>query len=206
MPPRSGYDLSDDPDDVGSEDGSNSERESVGTNDEDHEGSEYDDEDIADADDAAEEDDDDDDDAEHSARGDRRQVNGDHESDDRQRSEEQSPHGQLSRSAEEVNAAPERPVLPKRPSLTRHGIVPPPINVVDHMRSPMDPLAQAEQSARALAAQKASTGSAMLNFFRDEQARKSHSRSQCLAMPRSRTRSCQRLWVLMPEKLSRSMP
>ncbi|SPO48283.1 uncharacterized protein PSANT_05972 [Moesziomyces antarcticus] len=147
MPPRSGYELSDDPDDVGSEeDGSNSERESVGTNDEDLEGSEYDDDDgITDADAI-------DEDTEHTPDHDARQKS---EDDNDQES-------QIS------DVVPERPTLPKRPSLTRSGVVPPPITVLDHVRSPMDPLAQAESSARALAAQKGSTGSAMLNFFRDE--------------------------------------
>ena len=159
MPPRSGYELSDDPDDVGSEeDGSNSERESVGTNDEDLEGSEYDDEDIADADDNADDDE-------------RREIsghtgpNGVHDSESSQDGDgEQTTQG----NGDADTTAPERPTLPKRPSLTRSGVVPPPITVIEHIRSPMDPIAQAEQSARALAAQKGSTGSAMLNFFRDE--------------------------------------
>ncbi|SPO31300.1 uncharacterized protein UTRI_05889_B [Ustilago trichophora] len=158
MPPRSGYELSDDPDDVGSEeDGSNSERESVGTNDEDLEGSEYDDEDIADADNAADEDE-------------RREVpvhgeaNGIHEADEsRSQDAEHTLQG-----SDNANTVPERPSLPKRPSLTRSSVVPPPITVIEHMRSPLDPLAQAENSARALAAQKGSASSAMLNFFRDE--------------------------------------
>ncbi|KAJ1019250.1 hypothetical protein NDA13_006170 [Ustilago tritici] len=173
MPPRSGYELSDDPDDVGSEeDGSNSERESVGTNDEDLEGSEYDDEDAADDGDAMdhdnddEEDDDDGERREMPADDERGQVNGTYAYDD---SHNQDAGSQQERSSQSNDiTAPERPTLPKRPSLTRSGVVPPPITVVDHMRSPLDPLAQAENSARALAAQKGSTGSAMLNFFRDE--------------------------------------
>ena len=167
MPPRSGYELSDDPDDVGSEeDGSNSERESVGTNDEDLEDSEYGDEDITDAADAS--DDDDHETEDNSERGDRREVNGIHRADESQGEDDDSQQEPMSRDSYNAGAALERPLLPKRPSLTRSGVVPPPISVIDHPRSPMDPLAQAETSARALAAQKASSGSAMLNFFRDE--------------------------------------
>uniref|UniRef100_V5EZP6 Uncharacterized protein n=2 Tax=Kalmanozyma brasiliensis (strain GHG001) TaxID=1365824 RepID=V5EZP6_KALBG len=154
MPPRSGYDLSDDPDDVGSseEDGSNSERESVGTNDEDQEGSEFDEDDIAETGDDIEEDED--------------------------RVSSTNSSAAAAKSIEDVSESPgsgtspmtgaERPSLPKRPSLTRSGVVPPPIAIIDHPRGALNPLAQAESSARALAAQKGSTGSTMLNFFRDE--------------------------------------
>ncbi|KAJ1021612.1 hypothetical protein NDA16_003749 [Ustilago loliicola] len=172
MPPRSGYELSDDPDDVGSEeDGSNSERESVGTNDEDLEGSEYDDDNAIDEGDAMdhEDNDEEDDDGEHReipADGERGQVNGTYASDESQSQDAEPQHEQSSQSSD--TAAPERPTLPKRPSLTRSGVAPPPITVIDHLRSPLDPLAQAENSARALAVQKGSTGSAMLNFFCDE--------------------------------------
>lgn len=162
MPPRSGYELSDDPDDVGSEeDGSNSERESIGTNDndEDLDGSEYDDEDIAEADTATDEEDE-----ERREIPDHRDVNGVNDHDESQSTYTE----QGSQGSGEASAVPERPTLPKRPSLTRSGVVPPPITVIEHMRNPMDPLVQAENSARALAAQKASNSSAMLNFFRDE--------------------------------------
>lgn len=164
MPPRSGYELSDDPDDVGSEeDGSNSERESVGTNDEDQDGSEYDDEDIAD------EADDIDEDGEHrSPRQERgRELEADEQSTELHDSVA-DPSSPGSSSSSDPLPAPGRPSLPKRPSLTRSGVVPPPIAILDHPRSPLDPLTQAENSARALAAQKGSTSSAMLNFFRDE--------------------------------------
>ncbi|SNX86610.1 uncharacterized protein MEPE_05319 [Melanopsichium pennsylvanicum] len=167
MPPRSGYELSDDPDDVGSEeDGSNSERESVGTNDEDLEGSEYDDEDIADVEGGVNDDDNDEIDDERRNNSEHGAANGVLDSDE-------SPNlgweaEQLSKGIHDNDSAPERPSLPKRPSLTRSGVVPPPITVVEHMRSPLDPLVQAENSARALAAQKGPTGSAMLSFFRDE--------------------------------------
>ncbi|SPO30050.1 uncharacterized protein UTRI_05889 [Ustilago trichophora] len=158
MPPRSGYELSDDPDDVGSEeDGSTSERESVGTNDEDLEGSELDDEDIADADSAADEDEQ----REIPLHG---EANGSDDAGDLQ--SQDTEHD--SQGSEHTNMVSERPSLPKRPSLTRSGVVPPPITVIEHLRSPLDPLAQAENSARALAAQKGSASSAMLNFFRDE--------------------------------------
>ena len=161
LPPRSGYDLSDDPDDVGSEDGSNSERESVGTNDEDREGSDLDDEDITDATDATEGHQVD----VHSATHD---ANGIYASDGSQCDRMDANREQSSPGNDHASAASERPTLPKRPSLTRSGVVPPPISVLDHLRSPTDPLVQAENSARALAAQKGSTGSAMLSFFRDE--------------------------------------
>lgn len=161
LPPRSGYDLSDDPDDVGSEDGSNSERESVGTNDEDREGSDLDDEDITDATDATEGHEVD----VHSATHD---ANGIYASDGSQCDRMDANREQSSPGNDHASAASERPTLPKRPSLTRSGVVPPPISVLDHLRSPTDPLVQAENSARALAAQKGSTGSAMLSFFRDE--------------------------------------
>ena len=164
MPPRSGYDLSDDPDDVGSEeDGSNSERESVGTNDEEHDDSEDGDADSIDAAEDIEEEQE-----QHgSVHGSRHGFSGDRDSNDPSASSDASTlpgnnHNNVSA------AAPERPSLPKRPSLTRSGVVPPPITIVDTVRSPLDPLVQAENSARALAAQKGSTGSAMLNFFRDE--------------------------------------
>ncbi|CBQ69979.1 conserved hypothetical protein [Sporisorium reilianum SRZ2] len=158
MPPRSGYELSDDPDDVGSEeDGSNSERESVGTNDEDQDGSEYGDEDIIDAADAN------DDDQEQHMSEDGSNADDSNVSSD-QRDDLTSPGSSIA-----VGPS-ERPSLPKRPSLTRSGVVPPPLTIVDHVRNPLDPLVQAENSARALAAQKGSTGSTMLNFFRDERS------------------------------------
>lgn len=166
MPPRSGYELSDDPDDVGSEeDGSNSERESVGTNDEDHDGSEYGDEDSVDAVDDIDEDDD----PEPSRLASGREVSVDEcssESQDQVSGPSWSSRSQNSNSG--AATAPERPSLPKRPSLTRSGVVPPPIAIIDHPRNPLDPLAQAETSARALAAHKGSASTAMLNFFRDE--------------------------------------
>lgn len=164
MPPRSGYELSDDPDDVGSEeDGSNSERESVGTNDEDQDDSEYGDEDVIDAADAIDED------QEHTSEDGARGRHGG--VDDSNAASSQGDDSTSQGSSSNSAAGPsERPSLPKRPSLTRSGVVPPPIAIVDHVRSPLDPLVQAENSARSLAAQKGSTGSTMLNFFRDERS------------------------------------
>ncbi|TKY88220.1 hypothetical protein EX895_002930 [Sporisorium graminicola] len=165
MPPRSGYDLSDDPDDVGSEeDGSNSERESVGTNDEDHDGSEYDDEEVVDAADAI-----DDDQEQHMSESAYRGVEED-SSEPSSQSDDVSSQKSSSSNSNSTAGPSERPSLPKRPSLTRSGVVPPPITIIDHVRSPLDPLVQAENSARALAVQKGSTGSTMLNFFRDERS------------------------------------
>ena len=142
MPPRSGYELSDDPDDVGSEeDGSSSGRGSVGTND---------DEDL-------DEDEDEDDDDEF------RDVDEmDDEDDGRRRNAKMASFDDGENGADSSSglSSLSRPGLPKRPSLTRSGAVPAPPSV-------LDPIASAEAAARALTAGKGPEGASLLSYFRD---------------------------------------
>lgn len=119
MPPRSGYELSDDPDDVGSEDGSSG-RESVGTNDDREE------EDDEEEEEEEEEDDDDDD-----------EEKGDRKKDGKRLGEGPNLPSRMPQDGgfvDEVDGkegapandhAAARPVAPRRPSLTHAPVVPP---------------------------------------------------------------------------------
>ncbi|KAN0062884.1 hypothetical protein ACQY0O_004705 [Thecaphora frezii] len=149
MPPRSGYELSDDPDDVGSEeDGSSSGQGSVGTNDEDDESNDDGRDQYADGFD--------DDVMEEAGAELDRDASSDNLYEQRKRAE--APNGPLS--GVDGNM-PTWPLLPKRPSLTRSNAVPAPPAV-------LDPLAAAQSSTRALAAQKGPEGASLLTFFKEQ--------------------------------------
>ncbi|EPQ27336.1 uncharacterized protein PFL1_05258 [Pseudozyma flocculosa PF-1] len=161
MPPRSGYELSDDPDDVGSEeDGSSSGQGSVGTNGEDEDSCDEADEHHRDEDDAML----DESMADASESGADGSVEGKHNGDALR---SRVPGGEAANGLVNGDMAldmepPARPSLPKRPSLTRSGAVPAPPPV-------LDPLASAESSARALAVHKGSQGASLLTYFKDQQ-------------------------------------